>query len=527
MLRQIKHLAGVQLCNLFGLNEMRHSKDAKKKRNTIWMGIAWLFVFVVIIGYLVLLSMGLASMGMAQVIPVYLFTITSMVILIFTFLKAGSILFQMESFEMMMSLPVSRAAIVVSRFLTMYVTNLMMSLLVMLPGTIVYGIFSRPPFWFYIYSLIGTILLPLGPISIATLIGAGVTALTSRMKNKSLLGALFTVALVFGIMMLNMNLTSQADTITDAMFRDFATGLTDQLSRLYPPAAWYAQGVVHGNIGAFALYAFGSLAVFAAMIAILQRYFLQVCTALNARRTKNNYRMQSLKQSSPVMALCKKEFKRYFASGIYVTNTAIGLLMMVILSIALLAAGVETVETSLGMPGVVQNGLPFVLSFLAAMMPITSCSISMEGKSWWVAQTLPLRSKDIFDAKILTNLLLASPFYLISVVCSSIAVRAGLLGTLWIVVIPAVYIVFSAVVGISINLALPMMQWDNEVRVVKQSASTLVSMLTGMGSILLPALALLLIKDISVDLVMGVTVVVLALTTVLLYRKNGKRGLIF
>ena len=35
MIRQIKLLTGVSLCNLFGVNEFRYTKDKKKKSNPI------------------------------------------------------------------------------------------------------------------------------------------------------------------------------------------------------------------------------------------------------------------------------------------------------------------------------------------------------------------------------------------------------------------------------------------------------------------------------------------------------------
>ncbi len=51
--------------------------------------------------------------------------------------------------------------------------------------------------------------------------------------------------------------------------------------------------------------------------------------------------------------------------------------------------------------------------------------------------------------------------------------------------IPAVTILFSSVYGITINLHLPVLEWESEVRIVKQSAS---SLLGGMGG---PVLAIL------------------------------------
>lgn len=50
----------------------------------------------------------------------------------------------------------------------MYATNLILSLLVMLPGTVIYGIGIRPSISFYILSVLGTLILPLLPMTLST-----------------------------------------------------------------------------------------------------------------------------------------------------------------------------------------------------------------------------------------------------------------------------------------------------------------------------------------------------------------------
>ena len=47
-------------------------------------------------------------------------------------------------------------------------------------------------------------------------------------------------------------------------------------------------------------------------------------------------------------------------------------------------------------------------------------------------------------------------------------------------IVPALYALFGAVAGVLINRKLPVFDWDNETRVVKQSASTFLSMLLGL-----------------------------------------------
>ena len=56
MLKQIQKLTALQLCNLFGINEARYTKDKKKKDNFILLTLAWILVGAMILAYIALLS---------------------------------------------------------------------------------------------------------------------------------------------------------------------------------------------------------------------------------------------------------------------------------------------------------------------------------------------------------------------------------------------------------------------------------------------------------------------------------------
>lgn len=71
----------------------------------------------------------------------------------------------------------------------------------------------------------------------------------------------------------------------------------------------------------------------------------------------------------------------------------------------------------------------------------------------------------------LVNLTVASPFYLVTQILLTASVHPTGLNLLWMWLVPACYLAFSSVLGITVNLLFPNFKWENEVRVVKQSAS--------------------------------------------------------
>lgn len=527
MISQVLKVCRLQLVNLFGINEFRYTKDKSKKTRSTGLAVVWVLLIIMVIGYVGAFAYGLILLEMEDIVPMYLYAVASLLILIFSFFKAGSVLFSMKGYEMLVSLPVSKAAIVISRFCCMYVTNLLAGLLIMLPGMAVYGYFVRPAAWFYVIFLLGTIFLPLFPLTISSILGAGITAISARTKHKSLAETLSMLAVIIGIMAGSMLLSEKEEMLTTDFLKNMAEVLSAQIGRIYPPAIWFGNAL-SGDFGALALLIVIPTVIFVIFIAILQKYFQSICMAIHTVSAKNNYKMTNLQVSGQVAALWKRELKRYFSSSVYVTNTIVGYVMAVIVTIGIFFLGLDEIETVLAVSNIEQiftKCMPYGLACLITLTSITSCSISLEGNTLWQIQTLPVSAKQVYDSKILANLTVAAPFYLISVFFLSMSVDMSLLELFWLIVIPAAYLVFMCVAGITANLAFPVFDWENEVRVVKQSASMLVTMLTGMVSSILPFAGMVFIEERFSNIINIVVLLVLATITSVLYIRNNKKEL--
>lgn len=521
MLKQIRLLSKLQLCNLFGLNEFRHATDKKAKLKYIGMAFLWLFVIAVLVVYIVGFSIGMAEIGVEEIIPMLLYTLVSIVMLVFTFLKAGNVLFSMKTYEMLISMPFYKSAIVVSRFINMYVTNLMLGVLVIIPGSIVYVIYEKPNALFYIVSLIALIFLPLLPLTIASIGGALITALSSRMKHRSIGEAVLMLLFVVCILAFSMLFGEQAESLDVLALLNMAKMLENAIGGVYPPAAWFANALA-GDMLSFVLMIFVPVIIFTVFAATVGKYFQRICAAINAVNATNDYKMEHLRKNSIVRALCIKEFKRYFSSGIYLTNTLVGYVMGLILSIAMLVTGVDTVINVIGLMfgrEFIIKLVPFALALIFSMATTTACSISMEGKNFWQLLSLPIRSRDVYKAKILMNLIVALPFWLVCAVLMCIAVKPDILTMVWIFVIPMVYILFLAVTGVAINIAFPVFNWDSEVKVVKQGASVGVTLFVGMISVIIPIVLIIFLKAFNTDIIIAAIVMALVAITTFLYKK--------
>ena len=520
--RQISILTRTHLCNFLKFNEFRHTKDQGKKWKMVAMAGLWLLLIAMGCFYVSMLAYGYVMIGLADVFPMYLTAISGLVIFFFTILKAGSVIFQKNSYEMLCSMPISQTAIVVSRFLGMYLGNAILSLVVMIPGMAVYAYFQKPSFGFYFFGILGTLFLPLLPMTIATAFGALITAVSSRMKHTSMVRTILSVLLVLAIMVGSSALTQVEGEITVTMLQDLSGVVEKIIGRMYPPAVWLGKAMTEGGLAQAGLYFGISVLCFLLMLVVVTRNFQRICQRLYSTSARHDYHMGHLKRNSVLETLYKKELKRYASSSIYVTNTIIGPIMMVLLSAAVVFMDTRELSEILPMTDKIVDLMPFAMAATSCLMTTTSTSISLEGKEWWIVKSLPIDAKTLFDSKILVNLTIILPFYVISEILLMIGLRLGVMDAIWLIILPLILILFACVFGITINLLFPVFQWENDVTIVKQSASAMIGGLGGCLLIILCAVPVLLLGQISTNLLKGIIAVLVLEITFVLYRKNGK-----
>ncbi|MCQ2540210.1 MAG: hypothetical protein MJ114_07170 [Acetatifactor sp.] len=534
MLKQSFRLWSLSAINLFGINELRYGKDPEKKHHSMVMAIVWAIVAVVLEVYLLISLIGLTMIGAGEILPIYCFTLTSAMVLMFTMLKAGSVIFQMNTYETLVALPVPRGAIVVSRFMTMYTSNILFAAAIMVPGMIVYGISTGKGFGFVLMFLLGIVFAPLLPMTVATAVSAVIKGLSSRMKHKSLVEAGLMIALVLIIMVSTSGM--QESSFEPEAISALSANIAGRIGKGYPLAGWFETAVKENRFLPMAGVILVSVGIFALMIYVLQFFFGKICVALNVFHTKNNYEQVKGDSNSLLMSLVKREFRYYFSQSTYMMNTAMGLIMMVVAAVALVVVGPEKIEAQLPVKGIAMKAIPYIMALTACIASPTSTSISLEGKTRWLTLSLPIPVKTQYDSKLLMALLLDAPFYVISVAVAAIGLKATGFDLLWLIVLPALYMVFSAVWGQTANLLAPIFHWESEVYVVKQSFSVLIAMVGGMVATLLPLMACVGIHIlgqqgvIPATLPLGnifnlVVVVILLGVCAVLYHKNSQRKL--
>lgn len=189
-------------------------------------------------------------------------------------------------------------------------------------------------------------------------------------------------------------------------------------------------------------------------------------------------------------ALISKELKRYFSSTVYMTNTLIGLVIMIIGTIAICVnlngtfnmitegeeLGVDINQILELMPKIFFG----LVVFMSSMTSITSSSISIEGKSFNITKSLPVNPEEVLLSKVLSSNLITIPVILLCDIIFFISFEVQIFDIVAILIISLVMPTLTAIIGLFANLKYPKMNATSDTEVVKQSASSMISVLGGM-----------------------------------------------
>ena len=125
MLHGLGLLLKIQLLGTFGLNKALHTDRAKAKRSIALFLLAVIAIGALCVGYSLGAAFGLGSFGLADDIPFVAVLVGSLAGAVAAFLKANGVLFAFKDYDIVMSLPVTTMAVVLSRLAALYAVALL------------------------------------------------------------------------------------------------------------------------------------------------------------------------------------------------------------------------------------------------------------------------------------------------------------------------------------------------------------------------------------------------------------------
>ena len=143
-----RYLLRMQLYNLFGMNRLIHSRDKQEKQRLAMVAAFGVAAVAILVIYTTKFSNSMAEAGLGEALPPLMVAVSSLATLTLTFVKSTGVLIGLKDYDMVMSMPVNTISIVTSRITLLYLINLMIGFIAMLPSSMIYIAYEHPPIFF-------------------------------------------------------------------------------------------------------------------------------------------------------------------------------------------------------------------------------------------------------------------------------------------------------------------------------------------------------------------------------------------
>ncbi|WP_312287742.1 putative ABC transporter permease subunit [Terrisporobacter sp.] len=511
------------LINESGINKLKYAdKNDKIKAICMVLIIVFTVIMLSVYGFMACfyLSDFLVKINQMELLLILGIIGCTMATFFTSIYKASSYLFQSKDYEMLSSLPIKQSSILSSKIIMLVINNYLFAIpLLLIPG-IVYFIKVDTGILYFPFLIILILTTPLIPTIISSIIAFIITNISSRSKKNNLLSIILNLSLVAIILLLSFNLQN----IMMSLVQN-SSSIIEATQKLYIPAYYFVDALKNDNIGSLLIFVLISIVPTVLFAYIFANNFNKINSKLSETYKTNNYKFKGLKSSKPVIALLNKEFKRYFSSTIYVMNTFVGMIMLFIFTVAIVVIGYDKIAQILEIAVVKEMIVLQIIgiTLFCIIMTNTACvSISLEGKNLWILKSSPIKEMDIFKSKILLNIILTMPIAIICFMTLSFRLGFDIKSTTLVILTIILISIFSATLGIFINLLYPKMDFTSDVAVVKRGASVIISMISNVGFIaLICGLGYILgISNINTFLLFGNIITVISIFTVYKLLKN-------
>ncbi|MGH1284111.1 putative ABC transporter permease subunit [Bacillus toyonensis] len=499
---------------LLKLNYADFITDKKKRWAYVFSFAAILFVGFLIFGSMthgmyeglkqlrqepgMIIAMGLAIAS----IWVFLMSITNIL----------TVFYYSNDIEMLLPLPLKPAQIISAKFLTVLITQYVMSSFILLPIFITYGLKSGAFITYYIYMIFIYLLFPIVPLVLASLLMTIIMRYTNIAKNKDrgnifigIVSILFIVGINVFLQWRNKSAFS-GDGAAEYLVNN-QSSLIVQMTNYFPTTYFGAVALVESANWKGPLYvmifAVISFVFFVLFYYIAERTYLKGVIGLSTSTAKKEVisaegLQKSTVQSSHLKAYVKKEFKTLFRTPQFFLNCIVQTFVMPIMlffilfvqdgNLKFITEYINNPETTGFAIGV---GLCASL-FLMGSNVIATTSFSRDGSSWFVNRYLPVKASDIFFAKAITAWLIN--VIILAVFGITMAVVAGISPVFMILwfLLSANGLLLINLIGTRWDAQTADIHWDTEQKLFKSRYTTLWNFLANI------LIALIIVAGVSV-----------------------------
>ena len=373
------------------------------------------------------------------------FTIMAMVAIVLgafgSVFNTYSSLYLAKDNDLLLSMPIPVRTILLSRLLSVYLMGLLYSGVVLLPAMIVYWVTVSAAPAALAGGLLLFVLVTIFVLTLSCALGWVVARISLKLKHRSITVVLTSLLFLGAYYFVYFKAQSfLSELVTNAAYYG-----AQIRGKAYPLYLIGRAGA--GDGPAMAVVTAVVLVLFVLLFWLLSRSFLRIATA-SGSTVRRVYREKTAVQRGAGTALL---WKRDL---------------------------LDVLQPMVGGQGIALI-LCALVCLLASMNLMAAPSVSLEGRTLWLVQSLPVRPWQVLRAKLQLQLVLTAVPALIAAVCAAVAAARPVGETLLLLAVPLGYVLLLALFGLFAGLKLPNLTWTNEITPIKQGGSVMLALFGG------------------------------------------------
>jgi ABC-2 type transport system permease protein len=454
---------------------------------------------------------------------------TSTIFLLFistTFLE--NVYFRGKDVSLWKLLPISKSEFFLARFFASYCYSLLTNIIVTVPLIVGIFVYVGISFLTILSSFILFFFLPLLPVVLSSLL---VTIKVYIFKGKSIkiVDFLFNnLPFILCILYLSKSSNEMLELVSSNMIQSQIASYQNYILNIGSLPYFSLIGKMFINGYSLLIFIIISLIVFTISSLIIAPLY-EIClnfvnnennkTAI--RKKSNNVKDFNITKSPILFSLIKREFfiitsDKGFVSESF-SEAFVPLILIIVWKITGSLDSINNLLDALASNRYFIPGVFLIIQMFAAMVLISSTSVSREGKLFKLNKLLPLRVNTIIKSKVLFHLLFVTVLQVIYLVAFIIFLKINLNLLFWMIPLFVLNSINISLSGLLIDYKNPRLEWDSATSAMKRNMNAFF----GMGFALLviaPSILVLFFFDNFLLLAFVISLLIL----VLLYKSTNK-----
>ncbi|MCX6557271.1 MAG: hypothetical protein NTW95_07585 [Candidatus Aminicenantes bacterium] len=496
-MRRLFALLGAGLRQNFGLSLLKY-KVLKEKKD-LWLvllaGIGFLSLLPVVVLYvkgLGRLFAILRAAGQETAMLTLAILVGQFFILVFGLFYVLSAFYFSRDLEFLVALPARPFEVIGAKFGVILVNEYLTALLIVVPAFVVYGVMAAKPLAYWPLAVLVFLLLPVIPLALSGLLVMAMMRLVNVSRKKDFLILAGSLALLAGVLFLQLGLAGNRSPEELVKFFGAADGLARLLGEKFPPCIWASRLLAAGfsapGFGYLVLYAGGSIAVLLLLLWVSEKLFYRGLIGLSEMAVRRK-KLSAVALANGFangrkawQAIFSREWKLMNRTPIFLLN---GILSVVLVPVMLFfMVRTSAGSSSLAILKILGSGNRMAETMFAAAFFVAcgclngtaSSTFSREGRNFWISKVIPVSPGRQAAGKFLHSYLVAALGVLGGSLTAWLALGLG-----WKSILPAALLAFVAGVwltamNMAVDLARPLLSWTNPQRAIKQNLNVVIAM---------------------------------------------------